>query len=43
MSDVIINKIENGFTVYNGSSCKTEFVKTVDEVLDYVKRITEVL
>ena len=43
MSDVIINKIENGFTVYDGSSVKTEFVKTVDEALDCAKRIIEVL
>ena len=36
MNDIVIKKIGNGYTIY--CNYKTEFVKTKDEVIEYVKK-----
>jgi len=41
MNEIRICKIGNGYTIY--IDCETYFVKTEDEVIDYVKRTMKLL
>lgn len=41
MRSIIITKIKNGYTVYVG--CETEFIKTGEEVVTYVKKLIKTL
>lgn len=39
MDEIEIKKIENGYTIY--SDYKTEFIKTKEEVVEFVKKTLE--